>query len=216
MREQNADTPVGQAAIAWYDATAPARAIVALGHGSATGIDAPDLQAIATVLPPLGITVALVTQPYRLALSLGGHGRRASDEDSLDAAWRALWSHIATDATPVIAGGRSAGSQVACRTAKALGAAAVIALSYPLLGPGSPRELLSTGLPLLVVQGGLDPYGTPDRFLPLPPTTTLVEVPFANHTFGVSGRLGNTTTGALATVTEAVTTWLDVLLATSR
>jgi uncharacterized protein len=112
------------------------------------------------------------------------------------------------------AGGRSAGSQVACRTAKALGAAAVIALSYPLFGPGSPRELLSTGLPLLVVQGGLDPYGTPDRFPPLPPTTTLVEVPFANHTFGVSARMGNTTTGALATVTEAVTTWLGGLLAT--
>jgi predicted alpha/beta-hydrolase family hydrolase len=212
MREQHADTPVGQAAIAWYEAAAPARAIVALGHGSATGIDAPDLQAIATVLPPRGITVALVTQPYRLALSLGGHGRRASDEDSLDAAWRAVWSHIATDATPVIAGGRSAGSQVACRTANALGAAAVIALSYPLFGPGSPRELLSTGLPLLIVQGGMDPYGTPDRFPPLPPTTTLVEVPFANHTFGVSARMGNTTTGALATVTGAVTTWLDGLL----
>jgi predicted alpha/beta-hydrolase family hydrolase len=134
---------------------------------------------------------------------------------SLDAAWRALWPQIATDATPVIAGGRSAGSQVACRTAKALGADAVIALSYPLLGPGSPRELLSTGPPLLVVQGGRDPYGTPDQFPPLPPTTTLVAVPFANHTFGVSARMGNTTAGALATVTEAVTTWLDGLLATS-
>jgi predicted alpha/beta-hydrolase family hydrolase len=104
---------------------------------------------------------------------------------------------------------------LACRTAKALGAVAVIALSYPLLGRGSPGELLSTGLPVLVVQGGRDPYGTPDRFPPLPPATTLVEVPFANHTFGVSVRMGHTTAGALATVTEAVTTWLDRLLATS-
>jgi predicted alpha/beta-hydrolase family hydrolase len=178
-----------------------------------TGIGAPDLQAIAAVLPPLGITVALVTQPYRLASSLGRPGPRASDEHSLDTAWRALWPHVATAAVPVIAGGRSAGSQVACRTGKALGASAVIALAYPLLGPGSPHELRSTGVPLLVVQGGRDPYGVPGQFPPLPPSTTLVEVPFADHTFGVPARTGSTTIAALAIVTGAVTTWLDELLA---
>jgi predicted alpha/beta-hydrolase family hydrolase len=212
MTERFVDTPVGRAAIATYEATAPARAIVVLGHGSATGIDAPDLQAIAAALPPLGITVALVTQPYRLARSSGQRGADASDEHSLDVAWRALWPAVTTDRVPVIAGGRSAGSQVACRTAKALGADAVIALSYPLLGPGSPRELLSTGLPLLVVQGGHDPYGTPDQFPPLPPTATMVEVPFANHTFGVPARTGGTTADALGQVTGAVTAWLEGLL----
>jgi len=35
--------------------------------------------------------------------------------------------------------------------------------SIPLLGPGSPHELVSTGLPMLIVQGGADPYGTPDQ-----------------------------------------------------
>jgi predicted alpha/beta-hydrolase family hydrolase len=212
MKEQFVDTPVGPAAIAMYEATTPARAIVVLGHGSATGVDAPDLQAIAAALPPLGISVALITQPYRLARRNGAHGANASDEHSLDVAWRALWPTVMTDRLPVIAGGRSAGSQVACRTAKTLGADAVIALSYPLLGPGSPRELLSTGLPLLVVQGGHDPYGTPDQFPPLPPTARLVEVPFANHTFGVPPRTGGTTAGALAQVTDAVTTWLEELL----
>jgi predicted alpha/beta-hydrolase family hydrolase len=195
MREQYVDTPVGRAGIAWYDAAPPARALVVLGHGSVTGIASPDLQAIAAVLPPLGITVALVTQPYRLASSLGRAA--ASDERSLDAAWRAVWPHVAAAAVPVIAGGRSAGSQVARRTAKALGAAAVIALAYPLLGPGSPHELLSTGVPLLVVQGGDDPFGTPAQFPPLPPSATLVDVPFANHTFGVRARTGSTTSAAL-------------------
>jgi predicted alpha/beta-hydrolase family hydrolase len=215
VREQYVDTPVGRAAIAWYEAAAPARARVVLGHGSATGIDAPDLQAIASALPPRGITVALVTQPYRLALGLDRHGPRASDEHSLDTAWRAVWPHVATAGVPVIAGGRSAGSQVACRTAKTLGASAVIALSYPLLGPGSPRELLATDLPLLVVQGGNDPYGTPDQFPPLPPGTTLADVPFANHTFGVPTHTGRTTAGVLGQITETVTAWLDELLATS-
>jgi predicted alpha/beta-hydrolase family hydrolase len=118
MTEQYVDTPVGCAAIAWYDAATPIRATVVLGHGSATGVDAPDLQAIAAALPRRGVTVALVTQPYRLALALDRHGPSASDERSLDKAWRALWPHVARPGVPVIAGGRSAGSQVACRTAK--------------------------------------------------------------------------------------------------
>jgi len=215
LRQEYVDTPVGRAAIAWYEAATPTRAIVVLGHGSATGIEAPDLQAIAAGLPPLGITVALITQPYRLARAPRVRGRQLSDERSLDTAWRAVWPHVATPGIPVIAGGRSAGSQVACRTAKTLGAHAVVALSYPLLGPGSPHELLSTGLPLLVVQGGRDPYGTPDQFPPMPPTASLVEVPFANHTFGVPMQTGHTTSGALGQVTEAVTTWLHALLSQS-
>jgi len=209
MRQQHVDTPVGQAAITWFEADAPLRAIVMLGHGSATGVEAPDLQAIAAALPPLGFTVALITQPYRLAR---GPGRPASDEPSLDAAWRAVWPHVATAGTPVIAGGRSAGSQVACRTARTLGAHAVIALSYPLLGPGSPHELVSTGLPMLIVQGGADPYGTPAQFPSLPPSATLIEVPHANHMFGVPARTGGTASPALAQVVEAVTTWIHALL----
>ncbi|HTC70380.1 MAG TPA: alpha/beta family hydrolase [Acidothermaceae bacterium] len=211
MRQEYVDTPVGPAAIAWYEAATPARAIVALGHGSATGVDAPDLQAIAAALPQRGITVALITQPYRLARSSGHPIAHASDEPALDTAWRAVWPHLTATGTPMIAGGRSAGSQVACRTAKTLGARGVIALSYPLLGPGSPRELLATGLPTLVVQGGSDPYGTPEQFPPLPPTITLVDVPFANHTFNVPAHTG-TTTDAIGTVAAAVTSWLDGLL----
>src|SRR5260370_29586301 len=93
--EQYVDTPIGQAAITWFEATGPepARAVAVLGHGSATGVEAPDLQALAAALPALGITVALVTQPYRLARELGSRHRPGSDEPSLDTAWRAVWSH---------------------------------------------------------------------------------------------------------------------------
>ena len=100
MRQEYVDTPVGRAAIAWYEAATPTRAIVVLGHGSATGIDAPDLQAIAAGLPPLGITVALITQPYRLARAPRVRGRQLSDERSLDTAWRAVWPHVATPGIP--------------------------------------------------------------------------------------------------------------------
>jgi hypothetical protein len=83
----------------------------------------------------------------------------------------------------VIAGGRSAGSQVACRTAADLGATAILILAYPLLGPGSPAELLSVRLPALVVQGGLDPFGRPAQFPALPDIMQLVEIPGTNHMF---------------------------------
>jgi uncharacterized protein len=114
--------------------------------------------------------------------------------------------------TPLIAGGRSAGSQVACRTAKTLGAAGVVALSYPLLGPGSPRELLDTALPLLIVQGGADPYGRPNQFPSLPSNAELVEIPYANHTFGTTVGAGATAAAPVASVAQAVTDWLEDLL----
>jgi len=79
-------TPVGTAGLTWYPAHGSARAVALLGHGTATGVECPDLQALAAALPRQGVTVALVTQPYRLS-----RARTRSDEASLDAAWRALW-----------------------------------------------------------------------------------------------------------------------------
>jgi predicted alpha/beta-hydrolase family hydrolase len=68
--------------------------------------------------------------------------------------------------------------------AAALAVLAVLALAYPLLGPGSPAELLATGRPTLVVQGGGDPFGRSGQFPPLPPEMEMVEIPSAHHTFG--------------------------------
>jgi predicted alpha/beta-hydrolase family hydrolase len=124
-------TSVGEARVAWYPGHGEPRAVLTVGHGTATGIEAPDLQALATTLPAHGITVALVEQPYRVVgdPSLSG-------PTILDTVWRELWPRFAAARLPVIAGGRSAGSQVACRTAQDLKALAVLALSYPLNGPG--------------------------------------------------------------------------------
>jgi hypothetical protein len=124
--------------------------------------------------------VVLVTQPYREERNFD-----VADEPSLDRAWSAIWPSVSALGVPMVAGGRSAGSQVACRTARTLGAVAVLALAYPLLGPGSPDELLRTGRPALVVQGGRDPFGRPEQFPPLPPDMELVAIPGANHMFGV-------------------------------
>jgi uncharacterized protein len=80
-------------------------------------------------------------------------------------------------------------------------------LAYPLLGPGSAAELLATGRPTLVVQGGRDPFGRPDQFPNLPPDIELVAIPDANHMFATGAQDGGA--AALAQVTDAVIDWLD-------
>jgi uncharacterized protein len=100
-RPELVPTPAGPARLDWLPAQGPARAVAVLGHGTATGVEAADLQALAVVLPRRGITVALVTQPYRVE-----GDPKASDEASLDSAWKALWPSAAGLGLPVISGGR--------------------------------------------------------------------------------------------------------------
>jgi predicted alpha/beta-hydrolase family hydrolase len=202
MDERFVSTPVGSARLDWYPAQGGQRAGVVLGHGTATGVEAMDLQVLAEALPPLGFTVVLVTQPYRVESN-----PKVADERSLDRAWSAIWPSVSGLGVPLVAGGRSAGSQVACRTARPLGASAVLALAYPLLGPGSPAELLRTGRPTLIVQGGRDPFGRPDQFPVLPSDMELVEIPWANHMF--SGGQPGGGPGTITLVTNAVIEWLD-------
>jgi uncharacterized protein len=205
MDQQLLDTPVGRARLDWFPAHSH-RATLVLGHGTATGVEADDLQALAAALPAHGFTVVLVTQPYRVE-----GNPRAAEPASLDQAWTAVWAHVAatTPPGPIIAGGRSAGSQVACRTAAELGAAAVLVLAYPLRGPGSAAELTSVKLPALVVQGTADPFGTPADLPPLPPGMALVEIPGGNHMFLAASAADSRRN--LAAITRAVVSWLEPL-----
>ncbi|MEU6171203.1 alpha/beta family hydrolase [Streptantibioticus parmotrematis] len=192
----------------WHRAAAP-YAVLAAGHGAGGGIEARDLVALAAALPPRGITVALVEQPWRVA------GKKvAAAPRTLDAAWTALWPALAREGLPVAASGRSAGARVACRTAKDLGAAAVVGLSFPLHPPGKPEksradELLGAGVPTLVVQGGRDPFGRPEEF---PPGVAPVEVPYGDHGFAVPKRAPLTQEAALTLLTDTVGDWLAATL----
>ncbi|MBT2478225.1 alpha/beta family hydrolase [Streptomyces sp. ISL-94] len=204
-RTESVDTPAGEARITWHTAR-QARLVLAVSHGAGGGIEARDLQALAAALPARGITVALVEQPWRVA------GKKvAAAPKVLDEGWRALWPALAKPGLPVVAGGRSAGARVACRTAAGLGAAGVLALAFPLHPPGKPEksraeELLGAGRPTLVVQGGRDPFGRPEEF-PRGPHT-LVEVPYGDHGFAVPKKAGLTQDEALAVITESVGEWL--------
>ena len=156
----------------------PAAALV-LGHGAGGGVGAPDLVAATNAALPLGISVSLVEQPYRVA------GRRSpAPAGQLDAAWVAVLAQLRSGrlhGLPVITGGRSSGARVACRTAAEVGAVAVLCLAFPLHPPGrgdDPTksrlpELDAVPVPTLVVQGQNDPFGMP----PEGPRRTVVRVP---------------------------------------
>ena len=145
------------------------RGALILGHGAGGGITAPDLQAAAEVAVDAGLAVALIEQPYRVA------GRRApAPAAQLDTAFRAVVEHLVARelaGLPLILGGRSLGARVACRSADALGAIAVLCLAFPLLPPRRSHstrvpesrlpELDAVAVPTLVIQGRRDPFGMP-------------------------------------------------------
>ena len=138
--------------------------LLVLTHGAGGGADSPDLLAVAGAASGLDGVVARVTQPYRVK------GRRAPGSPGRqDAAWVEVVAALRADVgagLPLIQGGRSNGARVACRTARAVGARAVIALAFPLHPPGRPArsraaELAVVGTDVLVVNGERDPFGIP-------------------------------------------------------
>ncbi|MER7806845.1 alpha/beta family hydrolase [Streptomyces sp900116325] len=205
---ETVDTDAGPARITWLPAKKP-RLVLAAGHGAGGGIEARDLQALAAALPAHGVSVALVEQPWRVA------GKKlAPAPKTLDTGWRGLWPALTAPGLPVVAAGRSAGARVACRTATELGAHAVLALSFPLHPPGKPEksrqdELLGSGVPTLVVQGGHDPFGRPAEFPP--GEYEITEVPYGDHGFAVPKKADLTQDQAMEILAAAVTAWLDRL-----
>jgi len=137
-------------------------------------------------------------------------GRRApAPAHQLDAAWTAVVAALRQGELrdlPLVVGGRSSGARVACRTAQAAGAVAVLCLAFPLVPPrraGSPTaasrlpELEASGLPTLVVQGSNDPFGMP----PPGELRTVIEVA-GDHSLRTASQA----------VAGAVATWLSGLV----
>jgi uncharacterized protein len=174
-----------------------------LGHGAGGGVAAPDLVAAAAAARELGVAVALVEQPYRVA------GRRsAAPAHHLDTAWEVVMAHLRETHGDVllVTGGRSSGARVACRTAAATAATGVLCLAFPLQPP--PRksgtqadsrlpELDGVEVPTLVVQGTNDRFGMP----PSGPRRTVVEL-----------RGDHGLKSDVAGVQDAVRDWLAALL----
>ncbi len=170
--------------------------LLVLGHGAGGGVDAVDLRAARAAALSAGWRVALVEQPWRV------RGRKVAEAPArLDLAWVDVLATLG--GSPLVTGGRSAGARVACRTAAAVGAHAVLCLAFPLHPPGRPErtriaELEGVAVPVLVVQGDRDAFG-------VPPGAVLV--PGADHGFRVAKGLAP----AGPQVEAAVRGWLGAI-----
>jgi uncharacterized protein len=193
----------GGAAQAELDEPAQPAFWMALTHGAGGGVGSTDLLAARDAGLGLGGAVARVLQPYRVrgAAAPGSAARQ-------DAAWLEIIGALRQSfgGIPLVQGGRSNGARVACRTARAAGARAVVALAFPLHPPGRPErsraaELREAGTDVLVVNGGRDPFGVPDA----KDAARVVVLPGETH--ALSGNPG--------AVRDAVTTWLRGVLETA-
>ena len=174
--------------------------LLVLTHGAGGEPDTPDVLAVRDAGQALGAVTALVTQPYRVR-----GGRAPGSAEKQDAAWAELVGALRRETAggeplPLVQCGRSNGARVACRTARQVGAACVIALAFPLHPPGQPEksrdaELRGAGTSVLVINGARDPFGVPE------PDETTVVVTLPGETHALSKHP--------ATVGDAVTAWLS-------
>jgi uncharacterized protein len=185
------DTPQGPGRF-FVDLAEQPSSILVLGHGASGGVASVDLELLAEGLPGLGTTVVRFEQPWRTA------GRKVgAPPPRLDEAWQTALAGLAGEEWarhPLVAGGRSAGARVACRTASETRPAAIVCLAFPLHPPGKPEksrvaELLAPDVPRLVIQGSKDTFGTPEEILSAigrSLSITVVELPGADHSFRIA------------------------------
>ena len=194
-RRVEVPTPLGPAVV---QVRRPVRALgtVVLTHGASGRVDGRDVLAVRDGLVAQGWAVALVHQAWGVA------GRRTPPRpDPQDEAWLPVLAALTTGRgrlpAPWVVAGKSNGARVACRTAHLVGADAVLCLSFPLHPPGKPgtsrahelREPLAHGIPVHVVQGTRDPFGTPEEVrAELPDPDVVSSVP-GEHTVKDMGAL---------------------------
>ena len=188
-------------------------AVLVLAHGAGAGQKHPFMVATAKGLASRRISVVTFDFPYMRAR------RHVPDKAPvLETAFRDVidatrgWSEV----TGVVIGGKSMGGRMATHLgAQGLdGLLGIVALGYPLHPPGRPdkprtEHLPSIRVPVLIVQGERDTFGTPDELKPVIATmkakTTLHVVPGGDHSLAVRGRQKDV---AFEGVLDVVARWI--------
>jgi len=184
------ETPMGPARLHLTRPVGEQRGLLVLTHGAGGRLTASELAPIRATMTGLGWAVALVEQAWVLA------GRTTPPRPpAQDPAWLPVVAALRSGRRrlhgPLVVGGKSNGARVACRTAHESGADAVLCLSFPLHPPGKPevsraeelRAPLAHGIPLHVVQGANDPFGTPSEMRAELPDPGLVTEVSGAHSF---------------------------------
>lgn len=179
-----------------YPAEGRPAAVLVLAHGAGAGQTHPFMVATAKGLAARGVSVVTFDFPYMRA-------RRPVPDKApvLEAAFREVIdaARKSSGAKDVFIGGKSMGGRMATHLgAQGMeGLLGIIALGYPLHPPGRPdkprtEHLPSIRVPILVVQGERDTFGTPDELTPVIATlktkVTLHVVAGGDHSLTVRGK----------------------------
>jgi len=141
-----------------------------LAHGAGAGQTHPFMTAMVRGLAARDIAVTTFDFPYMR------ERRRVPDKAPvLEASFREVIERVRAEGEgPLFIGGKSMGGRMATHMAAqgVEGVAGVVALGYPLHPPGKPQQLRDAHLPaieipLLIVQGERDTFGTPDELQPV-------------------------------------------------
>ena len=200
----------------YYASEKASDAALLLAHGAGAGQRHKFMVGMAEALAARGVDVVTFDFPYV-------HARRGAPDRApvLEAAFEHVLAWTAERArargrTRVFIGGKSMGGRMATHLgARGVpGIAGIVALGYPLRPPGKSgneraAHLASIKVPLLIVQGTRDSFGSPDDLRgALTGTTTapaIVAVDGGDHSFAVRGRKPEE---VLSEVAEAIVGWL--------
>ena len=165
-----------------------------LAHGAGASQRHPFMTTCATGLAARGVDVVTFDFPYM-------HEKRKVPDKTpvLERCFDAVISQAASGTSRLLIGGKSMGGRIATHLA-AQGhkrVAAVLALGYPLHPPGRPDQprtahLPGIRVPVLIVQGERDTFGTPAELAPviqgMAAPVTLQVVAGGDHSLSVRGR----------------------------
>jgi len=197
-----------------YRADGKANALLVLAHGAGAGQQHPFMTAVAKGFAARGVDVATFDFPYMR--------ERRKIPDKAPVLEKAFVEVVAaarqwSSAKKCFIGGKSMGGRMATH----LGAAhlddlsGIVVFGYPLHPPGKPDQLRvahlgSIAVPVLIVQGDRDAFGSPKELNPAIETMTakvaLHVVTRGDHSLAVSGRPRDE---VLAEVLDVAVAWMS-------
>jgi uncharacterized protein len=198
-----------------YAAEKATRTLMVLAHGAGAGQKHPFMVATANALAVRGIDVVTFDFPYM-------HARRGAPDKApvLESCFREV-IHAARALGGLVRhrlfiGGKSMGGRMATHLAAqgVDGLKGVVVLGYPLHPPGQPAKLRvshlpAIGVPVLIVQGERDAFGSPAELAPHVKTmtapVTVHAIAGADHSLSVRGKRGPE---AFDSMLDLIAAWL--------
>ena len=199
-----------------YQAKGGAPTLLVLAHGAGADHSHPFMVRFAEALAERGLDVLTFNFVY-------SEKKRPAPEsnDKLEACWRAVIEAARAERPEarLALGGKSMGGRIASQVAAGdVGElAGLVFLGYPLHPPGRPEQLRTKHLPaiavpMLIVQGERDTFGTPDELRPVLRTITakteLYVVEGGDHSFKVPKSAGVAPAEVHARVLDEIARWL--------